>query len=97
MLSKTLVELRTSKLGLTQEGLAELLGVSFASVNRWESGSSSTPRGAPLIFIRALDAASCVRQDLQKDLLRWKRKGPTYLWSRVFSAAHRHEKESDPN
>jgi type I restriction enzyme M protein len=34
------------KLNLTQEALAEKLGVSFATVNRWESGSTSPQRAA---------------------------------------------------
>jgi type I restriction enzyme M protein len=35
-----------SKLGLTQEQLAERLGVSFATVNRWEGGTSKPQRAA---------------------------------------------------
>jgi Type I restriction-modification system methyltransferase subunit len=35
-----------SKLNLTQEQLAERLGVSFATVNRWEGGSSKPQRAA---------------------------------------------------
>ena len=43
--SKSMAAARTS-LGLTQEQMAHLLGVSFASVNRWEAGHSS-PTGPP--------------------------------------------------
>ena len=43
-------------LGLAQEGMARLLGVSFASVNRWENGHSS-PTGTVMELYRALDHA----------------------------------------
>ena len=45
-----------SRLGLTQEQMARLLGVSFASVNRWEAGHSS-PTGPTLDLYQALNAA----------------------------------------
>ena len=45
-----------SRLGLTQEQMAHLLGVSFASVNRWEAGHSS-PAGPTLDLYQALAAA----------------------------------------
>jgi len=38
-------EIRT-KLGLSQEALAERLGVSFATVNRWEAGTNTPQRAA---------------------------------------------------
>jgi transcriptional regulator with XRE-family HTH domain len=44
------------KLGLTQEQMARILGVSFASVNRWEGGHSS-PTGPNRDLYLALDAA----------------------------------------
>jgi len=44
------------KLGLPQEQMARLLGVSFASVNRWEGGQS-TPGGPIRDLYLALDAA----------------------------------------
>ncbi|WP_291990779.1 N-6 DNA methylase [Luteitalea sp.] len=42
-----------SELGLTQEQLAKRLGVSFATVNRWEGGGTN-PQRAALAAIRAL-------------------------------------------
>jgi len=42
-ISKIIAQLR-EKLGLTQENLAQELGVSFSTVNRWETGKSE-PRG----------------------------------------------------
>lgn len=53
--SKTLASIRT-RLRLTQEQMAHLLGVSFASVNRWEGGHSS-PSGPTLDLYKALAAA----------------------------------------
>lgn len=44
------------KLGMTQEQMARLLGVSFVSVNRWEGGHSS-PTGPTLDLYLALNAA----------------------------------------
>ena len=45
-----------TKLGLSQEQMARLLGVSFASVNRWEGGHSS-PMGPNRDLYLALDSA----------------------------------------
>jgi type I restriction enzyme M protein len=53
--SKTLAAIR-GRLGLSQEQIARLLGVSFASVNRWEAGHSS-PSGPTLDLYQALAAA----------------------------------------
>ncbi len=50
-----LVAIRT-RLGLTQEQMAQLLAVSFTSVNRWEGGHSS-PVGPTRDLYLALDAA----------------------------------------
>ncbi len=45
-----------TRLGLSQESMARVLGVSFASVNRWEGGHSA-PTGPNLDLYVALDAA----------------------------------------
>lgn len=50
-----LAQIRAS-LGLSQEQMARLLGVSFASVNRWEGGHSS-PTGPTLDLYKAIAAA----------------------------------------
>jgi len=50
-----LTAIRTS-LDLSQEQMARLLGVSFASVNRWEGGHSS-PAGPTADLYQAIDAA----------------------------------------
>lgn len=52
---KRLVTIRT-RLGLSQERMASVLGVSFVSVNRWENGHS-TPMRAVLDLYDALEAA----------------------------------------
>jgi|SRR5580704_7752532 len=44
------------KLGLSQEQMARILGVSFASVNRWEGGHSS-PTGPTRDLYLAIDSA----------------------------------------
>jgi type I restriction enzyme M protein len=45
------------KLELSQEQMARLLGVSFASVNRWEGGGHSSPTGPTRDLYLAIDAA----------------------------------------
>src|SRR4030095_3131530 len=50
------------QLGLTQEQLAERLGVSFATVNRWEGGSNA-PQKAALGVILRLAAEAGVAED----------------------------------
>lgn len=49
-------EIRT-KLGLSQEALAERLGVSFATVNRWEAGTNTPQRAAREAIARLADEA----------------------------------------
>ncbi|OOK70549.1 helix-turn-helix family protein [Mycobacterium kansasii] len=49
----TLLQAIRAALDLTQAELAERLGVSFATVNRWEAGSSK-PQRAQLAKINAL-------------------------------------------
>src|ERR1035437_4698894 len=62
----TLRSIRT-KLGLTQEQLAERLGVSFATVNRWEGGSSK-PQKAAQAAIDALAQEAGVSSEEGPDL-----------------------------
>lgn len=59
--SATLRAIRAN-LNLTQEQLAERLGVSFATVNRWEGGAN-TPQKAALATIAALAAEAGVDMD----------------------------------
>lgn len=55
LMPERLVEIRR-RLRLSQDDVARLLGVSYASVNRWENGHSG-PTGTVLQVYRALDAA----------------------------------------
>ena len=59
--SPTLQAIR-ARLDLTQEQLAERLGVSFATVNRWEGGVT-TPQRAARTAIAALAAEAGVDAD----------------------------------
>lgn len=56
MLEPTHLTAIRKKLGLPQEQMARLLGVSFVTVNRWEGGHSS-PTGPTLDLYLALNAA----------------------------------------
>lgn len=44
------IKMTRTKLRLTQEELAHELGVSFATVNRWENGSYNPSRLAQKVF-----------------------------------------------
>lgn len=88
MNSVRLRRLRT-RLGLSQEALARLLGVSFATVNRWESdAATSEPRGVVLILLQALEAA--VRNDpkLPERLPEWTVHGQPYVMQQVLAVAY---------
>lgn len=61
-LQKVIREIR-SQLGLSQEELAHALGVSFASINRWENGKSS-----PSKLARAQFEAFCRKMTNQRKL-----------------------------
>lgn len=61
-LQKVIKEVRL-QLGLSQEELAHALGVSFASINRWENGKSS-----PSKLARAQFEAFCRKMTNQRKL-----------------------------
>jgi transcriptional regulator with XRE-family HTH domain len=83
--AKRLAEIRRG-LGLAQEGMARLLGVSFASVNRWENGHSS-PVGTLLEVYRALDVA--LRAGMTPgQILGSEPADPGRLLHRIFHAAY---------
>lgn len=56
MLDSSRLSAIRNKLDLSQEQMARILGVSFASVNRWEAGHSS-PTGPTRDLYVALEAA----------------------------------------
>lgn len=80
--------LRT-RLGLSQEALARLLGVSFATVNRWESeAATSEPRGMILVVLQALQAGLRVDSDLPERLKEWMPHGQVYVLQKVLAVAY---------
>ncbi|MEO7455340.1 MAG: N-6 DNA methylase [Gemmatimonadaceae bacterium] len=72
-----LKELR-STLSLTQEQLAERLGVSFATVNRWEGGSNAPQKAARAAIVKMAEEAgidiSAPQPDVEVTKKRTKRK-----------------------
>src|SRR5215510_6831572 len=54
------------RLGLTQEQLAERLGVSFATVNRWEGGSNA-PQKTALAAILKMASDAGIGEDGRAD------------------------------
>lgn len=89
MTGKRLRKLRT-RLSLSQEGLARLLGVSFATVNRWETIEGvSGPHGATESVLMALEEG--LRRDpmLPNRLASWAQSGQPYLLQQLFNLAYR--------
>lgn len=80
-----LVEIRMA-LELSQEAMAPLLGVSFATVNRWENRHSA-PTGAVLEVYRALDAS--LQEGLSaKDIVGKSPRDPGRQFHRIFQLAY---------
>ena len=80
--------LRTA-LGLSQEKLARLIGVSFQSVNRWENGAS-TPAGPTDLVLETLEkiAAAGKAGDIRRGLSAGTLEGGTgETYHRLFSMA----------
>lgn len=77
------------RLGLSQEGLARLLGVSFATVNRWESNSAtSEPHGVILVVLQALEDGLRIDPDLPEHLAKWMPHGQAHVIQRVLTLAY---------
>lgn len=80
-----LAEIRRA-LGLSQEAMARLLSVSFATVNRWEGGHSA-PIGLASEVYRALD--TCVRSGHRaSDILGTAPMEPGRQLQRIFNLAY---------
>lgn len=79
------------RLDLSQVALSDLLGLSFATINRWEQGSFS-PRGAALILLRALDSSSRAQPGMASKISKWADQGESAFWARVFAQALVHER-----
>ncbi len=73
-------------LRMSQEGMARLLGVSFATVNRWENGHSS-PTGAVMEVYRALDVALHAGKNVRQ-LLASASLDPGRVYHRIFQLAY---------
>lgn len=61
-MNPTAIKAVRRKHGISQEALARLLGVSFATVNRWENGKGH-PRGMTLRALRAVANAKELPED----------------------------------
>lgn len=59
---KAVKELRT-RLGMTQQAFASLLGISFVSVNKWEKGRA-TPTGLSALLLAFLESALTLQHPL---------------------------------
>jgi transcriptional regulator with XRE-family HTH domain len=78
-----------ARLGLSQEALAHLLGVSFTTVNRWESDKrASGPRGVVLTFLNALEAAVQRDPTVRAALRDWTTRGQPYVLQQVLALAY---------
>ncbi len=76
-------------MGLSQEALARLLGVSFATVNRWESdATTSEPRGMVLVVLQALEAGLRKDPKLSERLPEWTVHGQPYVIQQVLELAY---------
>jgi type I restriction enzyme M protein len=82
----TLLRSIRSKLNLTQEQLAERLGVSFTTVNRWEGGNN-VPQRAALEVITALAAEAGLTPGAAEDQAAESAAGVTRRRSRKAGAA----------
>lgn len=71
--SATIIKLRAI-LDLSQAALAELLGVSFTSVNRWENGKYEPTR-----LVKEKIRLICEQNDIQMEV---KGNGKIWLWRR---------------
>lgn len=82
---RRLAEIRDA-LTLSQEGMARLMGVSFATVNRWENGHSG-PTGTVFEVYRALDAALRSGKTARQ-ILGSEPSDPGRLLHRIFKVAY---------
>jgi transcriptional regulator with XRE-family HTH domain len=74
------------QLGLSQEALARLVGVSFPTINRWESSDRvSGPHGTILVLLLALEAAARVEPRLGRLLAEWAPMGQAYVLHSILS------------
>ena len=72
--------------GLSRERFAHLIGVSIASINRWESGASS-PSGTVLAIYETINAALARSADVSRIAAEAEVKGVPYFLYRLSEAA----------
>jgi putative transcriptional regulator len=85
------------RLGISQEALARLLGVSFATVNRWESdATTSEPRGVVLVLLQALEEGVQREPKLGERLTEWAVHGQPYVMQQVLALAYGRTEPSKP-
>jgi transcriptional regulator with XRE-family HTH domain len=76
------------RLKLSQEGLARLLGVSFATVNRWETIENvSGPKGAVYVVLVSLESAVALDPSLGQKLPGWEQYGQAHVLHKILSLA----------
>jgi|HubBroStandDraft_1064217.scaffolds.fasta_scaffold813317_2 transcriptional regulator with XRE-family HTH domain len=74
---------------MSQEGLARLLGVSFSTINRWETVEGvSGPRGTILTVLTALEEGLRRDPGLPSRLVSWSQHGQPYVLQRLFTLAY---------
>ena len=87
--SRRVVAIRNA-LGVTQEKLAALLGVTVTSVSRWESGTSA-PTGLPLRLLVMLEGAAHNR-DFVAQLRNPRSSDPLYVLYRLLELSYDEDK-----
>lgn len=90
---KRLKEIKLA-LKFTQEQMAEFIGVSFASINRWEGGHTS-PTGTAMRVYKAIDKALLRGMDVSQCVTDVQDSNMDYLMYRLFEAAYRKEDHED--
>lgn len=81
------------RLGMSQQKLAEFLGVSVATVYRWERLTSSGPRGLVLVILCQLEAVEARHPQFAETLSEWIYRGIPYALHRLFVDALDHMQE----
>lgn len=76
------------RLELTQEQMADLLGVSFASVNRWEQPGATGPRGLAYEVYGAIDTGLRLHRVTARQITTAFTRSRGYALRVIFTAAY---------
>lgn len=76
------------RLGLTQAAMADLLGVSFASVNRWEQPGATGPHGLAYEVYAAIDTGLRLRRVTARQVTAAFARSRGYALRVIFVAAY---------